>query len=155
MKNFITSVCNWNSLRYDQIENKPLNIALLTEEFLEFINKNDTIDLIDALVDMMYINIGAIYKMGYSADEIYSNPLHPYTRGLMRFIPGHSNDDQKSRLEAIPGVVPSLLALPKGCKFNDRCRHAEQRCFQKEPKLMKSEKNHPKKGHMVRCWLYE
>ncbi|QTA83915.1 Peptide ABC transporter, ATP-binding protein [Desulfonema limicola] len=83
--------------------------------------------------------------------ELFNNPLHPYTRGLMRSIPGHSAAGQKARLEAIPGVVPSLLALPKGCKFNDRCRHAEEKCFQEEPVLMKS----TRKNHMVRCWLYE
>ena len=110
MKNFITSVCNWNSLRYDQIENKPLNIALLTEEFLEFINKNDTIDLIDALVDMMYINIGAIYKMGYSADEIYSmiNQFNYKTEefselkiigvGLYKYIKSKNSESNKDAL---------------------------------------------------------
>jgi oligopeptide/dipeptide ABC transporter ATP-binding protein len=80
---------------------------------------------------------------------LFNSPLHPYTRGLMRSIPGVS-DDERVRLEAIPGVVPSLLALPKGCKFNARCRHAFDRCFEEEPPLIT-----PKDGHPVRCWLYE
>mgnify|MGYP005846162565 CR=1 FL=1 len=80
---------------------------------------------------------------------LFNSPLHPYTRGLMRSIPGVS-DDERVRLEAIPGVVPSLLALPSGCKFNARCRHAFDRCTAEEPPLIT-----PRDGHPVRCWLYE
>ncbi|SHE45672.1 peptide/nickel transport system ATP-binding protein [Desulfacinum infernum DSM 9756] len=80
--------------------------------------------------------------------ELFHDPLHPYTRGLMRSIPSMSEDD-KTRLEVIPGVVPSLLALPVGCKFNDRCRHAFDRCLAEEPPLTT-----PKEGHSVRCWLF-
>jgi peptide/nickel transport system ATP-binding protein/oligopeptide transport system ATP-binding protein len=57
----------------------------------------------------------------------------------------------KKRLDAIPGVVPSLLDLPAGCKFNTRCPHAFDRCFHDpEPGLLL-----PQNGHPVRCWLYE
>ena len=79
---------------------------------------------------------------------LFNNPLHPYTRGLMRSIPGATSDD-KTRLEAIPGMVPSLLNLPNGCKFSDRCRHVSERCLRQEPELIL------KQGHAVRCWLYE
>jgi peptide/nickel transport system ATP-binding protein/oligopeptide transport system ATP-binding protein len=82
--------------------------------------------------------------------ELFSNPLHPYTRGLMRSIPGLPSQENQERLEAIPGVVPSLLALPEGCKFQDRCVRAFEKCFQEEPPLLL-----PKEGHPVRCWLYE
>ena len=81
--------------------------------------------------------------------ELFGNPLHPYTRGLMRSIPGVSAVGERERLEAIPGVVPSLLDLPPGCKFNDRCRHAFDRCFAQEPTLFE-----PRAGHAVRCWLH-
>ncbi len=81
--------------------------------------------------------------------SLFNSPLHPYTRGLMRSIPGETAQT-RARLEAIPGVVPSLLGLPIGCKFNDRCRHAFDRCFEEEPWLIL-----PKEGHPVRCWLYE
>jgi oligopeptide/dipeptide ABC transporter ATP-binding protein len=84
------------------------------------------------------------------ARELFTNPLHPYTRGLMRSIPGVSEIGERERLEAIPGVVPSLLALPEGCKFNDRCRHAFDRCFAEEPPLLE-----PRPGHTARCWLHE
>ena len=99
--------------------------------------------------DVVVMYAGRIVEKA-DVKELFNNPLHPYTRGLMRSIPGMSNKDDKARLEAIPGVVPSLLALPKGCKFNDRCKHAFERCFEKEPALMAKKQNHP-----ARCWLYE
>ncbi|MGO8942952.1 MAG: oligopeptide/dipeptide ABC transporter ATP-binding protein [Syntrophobacteraceae bacterium] len=50
----------------------------------------------------------------------------------------------------MPGVVPSLLALPPGCKFNTRCQWSFDRCFREEPELLAPAGG----GHMVRCWLY-
>ena len=79
---------------------------------------------------------------------LFNHPLHPYTQGLMRSIPGVVKSD-RTRLEAIPGVVPNLLSLPRGCKFNDRCTRAFDRCFEAEPGLIQTD------GHSVRCWLYE
>jgi peptide/nickel transport system ATP-binding protein len=83
--------------------------------------------------------------------DLFHNPLHPYTQGLMRSIPGRSSNGESKRLEAIQGVVPSLFALPCGCKFNTRCPSAFERCFHDpEPDLLLPAANHP-----VRCWLYE
>lgn len=83
--------------------------------------------------------------------ELLESPLHPYTQGLMRSMPSRSGFEGKKRLEAIQGVVPSLLALPSGCKFNNRCLHAREKCFRDpEPPLLV-----PKGDHSVRCWLYE
>jgi peptide/nickel transport system ATP-binding protein len=81
--------------------------------------------------------------------ELFENPLHPYTQGLMRSMPGRVIGEDRSRLEPIPGVVPSLLALPPGCKFNTRCPWSFDRCFREEPELLA-----PAGGHPVRCWLY-
>jgi peptide/nickel transport system ATP-binding protein/oligopeptide transport system ATP-binding protein len=81
--------------------------------------------------------------------ELFKNPLHPYTQCLMRSIPGRIGENGKGRLLAIPGVVPSLLALPPGCKFNSRCPYSFDRCFREEPPLAA-----PAGGHPVRCWLY-
>lgn len=83
--------------------------------------------------------------------RLFEEPLHPYTRGLMRSIPARAGGDGAKRLDAIPGVVPSLLALPAGCKFNTRCRYAFDRCHvDPEPPLLT-----PAQGHDVRCWLFE
>jgi peptide/nickel transport system ATP-binding protein/oligopeptide transport system ATP-binding protein len=81
---------------------------------------------------------------------IFGNPMHPYTQGLLKSIPrldeGHA---RKARLEAIPGLVPSLLELPKGCKFSNRCKYVFEKCGE-EPQLIEAEP-----GHLVRCWLHE
>lgn len=80
--------------------------------------------------------------------ELFNNPLHPYTRGLMRSIPGLGSHADKEQLDTIPGMVPSLFNLPQGCRFHDRCRHADERCRLKEPELLPTAD-----GHLVRCWL--
>jgi peptide/nickel transport system ATP-binding protein/oligopeptide transport system ATP-binding protein len=83
--------------------------------------------------------------------DLFANPLHPYTQGLLRSIPGRRRRGGKERLEAIAGVVPSLLDLPPGCKFNTRCPFVFDRCrMDPEPPLLE-----PTGGHPVRCWLHE
>ncbi len=79
--------------------------------------------------------------------RLYNNPLHPYTHGLMESIP--SIEVRTERLNVIPGLVPSLLNLPPGCNFSDRCSDAWGRCVAGEPDLVESEK-----GHLVRCWKF-
>src|SRR5499433_3843227 len=69
-----------------------------------------------------------------SAEAIFNHPLHPYTVGLLNSLPGASGK-KKKRLEAIPGVVPSLLELPSGCRFRDRCPKAATQCAGTEPVL--------------------
>jgi peptide/nickel transport system ATP-binding protein len=82
--------------------------------------------------------------------ELFKEPLHPYTQGLLRSIPRIDTAAiQKKRLEAIPGVVPSLLNLPKGCSFEPRCPHAKPVCKDQEPVLKEV-----RPGHRVSCWLY-
>jgi peptide/nickel transport system ATP-binding protein/oligopeptide transport system ATP-binding protein len=80
---------------------------------------------------------------------IFGNPMHPYTQGLLKSIPRLDEDHtRKGRLEAIPGLVPSLLELPKGCKFSNRCKYVFEKCGE-EPQLIEAEP-----GHLVRCWLH-
>ena len=82
---------------------------------------------------------------------IFNKPLHPYTQGLIGSIPvlGAPTD----RLDVIPGIVPSLIDLPEGCRFADRCAARLQNgleiCTQRIPQLIEVEP-----GHQVRCWLY-
>ncbi len=81
---------------------------------------------------------------------LFGSPKHPYTQGLLQSIPRLDEEhSRKKRLEAIPGLVPSLLDLPPGCKFSNRCRYVFDRCGE-EPPLIEAEK-----GHFVRCWLHE
>lgn len=76
---------------------------------------------------------------------IFSSPMHPYTRGLLRSIP-KVGADKSRRLEAIPGVVPDLLQLSSGCHFRDRCGRAISRCTAIDPDL---EELRP--GHWAAC----
>jgi len=81
------------------------------------------------------------------AREIFSRPLHPYTVGLLNSLPGASGQ-KKKRLAAIPGVVPSPLELPSGCRFRDRCPRAAEVCAQVQPELVEKER-----GHWVACYF--
>ena len=80
-------------------------------------------------------------------DELFRNPLHPYTQGLIRCIPGM--DDGDGELYVIEGAVPMLNALPQGCLFAPRCPYATERCRQERPGLLGTPE------HRVRCFRYE
>jgi peptide/nickel transport system ATP-binding protein len=80
--------------------------------------------------------------------EIYSNPKHPYTQGLLKSIPNIELADQK--LEAISGSPPDLLNLPKGCRFWPRCYCAFEKCRREAPPLIETGTE-----HFARCFLYE
>jgi len=77
--------------------------------------------------------------------QIFSNPLHPYTRGLLESIPRMGA--RKERLHVIEGSVPSALRKPAGCRFSDRCPLADSRCRTIEPELVLYEE-----GHEAACW---
>jgi peptide/nickel transport system ATP-binding protein len=82
-------------------------------------------------------------------DELFANPRHPYTQGLIRSIPHIDRAaTKKKRLEAIPGVVPSLINPPPGCRFAPRCRFAMAACRQAIPPL-----RDVGGGHKVACIL--
>ncbi|MCL4186177.1 MAG: ABC transporter ATP-binding protein [Rhodobacteraceae bacterium] len=85
--------------------------------------------------------------------DLFAAPLHPYTRGLMRSIPTAADRVAgRRRLQAIRGAVPSLLSLPRGCRFSDRCAEVHDRCRRAEPPLA-SPAGGPA-GRQVRCWLH-
>jgi len=90
---------------------------------------------------------GRVQEIG-TVDEIFHESKHPYTRGLLKSLPDPRN--KKPRLATIPGMVPSILDLPKGCSFADRCPDRMARCEKSMPPLLDVGKE-----HMVRCFLYE
>ena len=83
-------------------------------------------------------------------EEIFANPNHPYTQGLLRSLPRVDVDGtgEKHRLQEIPGIVPSLLNLPQGCKFASRCPKAMSICEEEEPTLQQIAPD-----HLSSCWL--
>jgi oligopeptide/dipeptide ABC transporter ATP-binding protein len=84
--------------------------------------------------------------------QIFDNPLHPYTQGLLASIPVLG--EMKEELDVIPGTVPNLINLPPGCRFAPRCRDRIENkltiCTEQVPNLKSKET-----GHAVRCWLFE
>jgi oligopeptide transport system ATP-binding protein len=68
------------------------------------------------------------------ARELYANPQHPYTMGLMASVPA-LDGKPGARLQTIPGQPPDLASLPPGCAFSPRCKHARERCFKARPVL--------------------
>lgn len=85
-------------------------------------------------------------------DDLFANPLHPYTQGLLRSVPvlGSKHTTGRKDLMEIPGVVPSLQTMPSGCRFHPRCQMEKiGACTERQPPLL--EKSQTRK---VRCWLW-
>jgi peptide/nickel transport system ATP-binding protein/oligopeptide transport system ATP-binding protein len=78
---------------------------------------------------------------------LFDEPMHPYTIGLLRSLPGFKNEGLK-RLPVIEGMVPDILSFPKGCKFNTRCPEVMDICREQEPDLIEVAP-----GRQVRCHL--
>jgi peptide/nickel transport system ATP-binding protein len=84
--------------------------------------------------------------------ELFADPLHPYTRGLLNSIPrldllrGETQADN-GRLQEIPGIVPPLFALPEGCAFAPRCPRADDKCRSERPVYEQKKPN-----HWAACW---
>jgi len=92
---------------------------------------------------------GRVVEEGTTRD-IFENPKHPYTRGLLRSVPrlGERSRKGRTRLIEISGIVPSLYDLPQGCSFHPRCRHVMAVCREKSPAFVDL-------GgiHRMRCYL--
>ncbi len=102
-------------------------------------------DIADRIV-VMYA--GRVVEQG-ALDEIFYDPQHPYTWGLLGSIT-RVDRDRAERLPAIPGLPPSLLSPPQGCHFRPRCPHAFERCVE-VPELASRLPEAP--DHLDRCWL--
>ncbi len=95
-------------------------------------------------VAVMYA--GSIVEVA-TVDELFRNPLHPYSKGLMAAVP--RPDVSKIDLESIKGSVPDLIFPPSGCRFHPRCPYAFDRCPKVRPPLIEVSE-----GHTVACLLY-
>jgi oligopeptide transport system ATP-binding protein len=84
-----------------------------------------------------------------STEEIFANPRHPYTVGLMKSIP-RLDARSKEKLQPIRGLPPDLIELPDMCPFVPRCNYASEKCEQKNPPLLEV-----KPGHFSACWFWE
>ena len=104
-------------------------------------------ELADKVLIMLYLGKDVEHA---SVDEIFHNPLHPYTKGLLHSIPKLTADPDE-KIIPMTGSLPSPYDLPKGCMFHRRCpQFMEGLCDKKEPPFAEVEK-----GHKVACFLYE
>jgi peptide/nickel transport system ATP-binding protein len=112
-----------------------MGIILITHDLSVVANSCDR-------VVVMYA--GNLIEQG-TVEDVFSRQLHPYTKGLMLSIP-QIEQDRDQELYSIPGEVPDLIHMPRGCNFAPRCRYAEHDCTQKNPAL---EELFP--GHLSAC----
>lgn len=116
-------------------ENK--SIMLITHDMGVVAEMADEVMVMYAGKEMEYGDVKSIFK----------HPLHPYTQGLLKSIP-RLDQNSAERLFNIPGAVPDLSEMPKGCRFCTRCTQAQSKCHEQEPGL------YDIGGQKVRCWKY-
>ena len=107
----------------------------LQEEFgmaMQFITHD--LGVISEIADRVVVMYAGTIVEDADADALFKHPRHPYTVGLLGSMP--RLDQTVSRLPTIPGTVPSPMALPPGCRFQNRCPRASARCREDEPKLV-------------------
>ena len=97
-------------------------------------------------IGVMYL--GSIVETGTS-EQLFFQPLHPYTQALLSAIPKTTPRDNKNRI-ILTGEVPTAANPPEGCKFHTRCRYAMERCKKEKPQDVEAEP-----GHIVNCHLVE
>jgi oligopeptide/dipeptide ABC transporter ATP-binding protein len=101
---------------------------------------------ISTRVGVMYL--GKLVELA-PAEEIYANPLHPYTQALLRAIPIPDPDAKRRTAQKLGGDVPNPIAPPGGCRFHTRCRQAMEICGNEEPELVEVSPS-----HFVACFLH-
>jgi len=116
-------------------ENFKNTIILVTHDMGVHANVADRIGIMYA---------GKIVEEG-TTEQIFGQPLHPYTQFLINSLPKFGDKNMRS---SVPGSPPSLADLPPGCPFHPRCPHVKEICTQQMPDF-----SHPDENHRVACWL--
>ena len=119
-------------------------LKILKKDGMSFMLITHDLAVLSEIADKIGIMYGGQMVEFGSSKEIYSNPKHPYTQGLLESIPTLKGNTPKY----IPGTPPSLLDAPTECRFIARCPLAIEKCKQLPPKF-KTDSGY------VRCWLYE
>jgi len=97
-------------------------------------------------IAIMYL--GKIVETG-DKEEVFSNPLHPYTKALLSAVPVPDPERKRETVE-LKGEVPSAIQVPAGCRFHPRCPYAFAKCSEVEPQLIEIEENHCAACHLVK-----
>jgi len=132
------------------IENQILKlmVKLKQEHGTSILLISHNLGVISSMCDVVHVMyLGEIVETA-TTDVLLSEPIHPYTQGLIVCLPKISQGHQM--LSNIPGSVPDLEHIPQGCRFCDRCQFAEERCRKEHPPLVDAGN-----GHLVRCFRCE
>ncbi len=120
---------------------------LKIREKLSFIFITHDLSVIAEMADKVMIMYGGRVMEYGTSEQIFNDPLHPYTQALIESIPRIRGPI--SKLRYIPGEPPDLISPPAGCRFHARCPKATEKCRKEEPPLI-----YVGEGRQVRCWLY-
>lgn len=101
------------------------------------------------LCDTVTVLYGGEVMESGPVEQIYTQPQHPYTAGLLASLPRHT-DESETRLSTISGVAPSLAERPSACVFAPRCPVAEEKCHTEKPPLERTPQ-----GRIIRCWRWQ
>ena len=104
------------------------------------------LSLVARYADRVYVMYAGEIVEEAPVDILFNNPTHPYTQGLIASVPKLGSGVKV--LPSIPGSVPDLSMLPKGCRFAPRCKYATEHCHSEEPKLFEISAH-----QKCRCWM--
>lgn len=104
--------------------------------------------VVEVADDVAVMYMGRVVEFG-SVEQIFTNPVHPYTKALMKSVPVLGMDKERE-LTVIEGTTPDASTVFTGCEFAERCECAKPECSRRFPKDTEVED-----GHRVRCLLYE
>jgi len=123
-------------LLHQLVEEKNVSVVLITH----------TLGVVREMTDRVYVMYAGNMVEAAATEELFANPLHPYTHGLMAAVPRLTGGGVS---DGIPGRIPDYLNPPPGCRFHPRCDQAMDICRQEKPAFYKLSENHE-----VACFLY-
>lgn len=150
--------CNSNLLIADEpttaldvsIQAQFLNVLkeLKEKEDLSILYITHDMAVISEICDVVTVMYGGQIAETADVMDIFNDPRHPYTIGLINSVPGVKESIEN--FETIPGTVPRLINPPSGCRFHPRCEYARKICEEEKPELEEAEQ-----GHLVACHFWE
>ena len=137
-----------------QILDLMLDLKTAADEDASLILITHDLAVVAETCERVLVMYGGHIQESGTTHQIFKDPQHPYTKGLLASLP-QMGDKKEKRLYTIPGNVPSIMNMPEGCKFCTRCEVAkeagiEERCRTQEPALKQLDS-----GAWVRCHLFE
>jgi peptide/nickel transport system ATP-binding protein len=124
-------------LLHDLVEKKRTSVILITH----------TLGIVREMADRVYVMYAGDMVEVAPTRKLFSNPLHPYTQGLMQAVPRLTGGGVA---RGIPGRIPNYLDPPSGCRFHTRCPHVMEVCRTRKPPFFQVEPD-----HRVACFLYD